>query len=118
MVFGLFSGRGLQGLVYTLFGTLVLSTLWVTSLTVLSAPAAATDLLTQAGTQALNPFLVNHQLGLSKTTYASLEASARAHPDRFLSLSVLNVKVKGREIVGHPYGDTVHLVFSRVATTY
>ncbi len=118
MVFGLFSGRGLQGLVYTLFGTLVLSTLWVTSLTVLSTPAAANDLLTQAGTQVLNPFLVNHQLGLTKSTYATLEASARAHPDRFLSISVLNVKVKGREILGHPYGDTVHLVFSRVATTY
>jgi hypothetical protein len=117
-VFGLFSGRGLQGLVYTLFGTLVLSTLWVTSLTVLSTPAAATDLLTQAGTQVLNPFLVNHQLGLSESTYARLEASARAHPGSYLSLSVLNVKVRGSEILGHSYVDTVHLVYSRVATTY
>jgi hypothetical protein len=117
-VFGLFSGRGLQGLVYTLFGTLVLSTLWVTSLTVLSTPGAATDLLTQAGTQVLNPFLVNHQLGLSESTYATLEASARAHPTHYLSLSVLNAKVRGSEILGHSYADTVHLVFSRVATTY
>ena len=117
-MFGLFSGRGLQGLVYTLFGTLVLSTLWVTSLTVLSTPTAATDLLTQAGTQVLNPFLVNHQLGLSESTYARLEVSARAHPSSYLSLSVLNVKVKGSEILGHSYADTVHLVYSRVATTY
>ena len=118
MVFGIFSGRGVQGLIYTLFGALILSTLWVTSLTVLSSSANASDLLTQAGTQILNPFLVDHDLGLSPSSYATLEANARANPEQPLDLSVLNVRVLGREIVGRDYADTVHLVFSRVAAIY
>lgn len=115
---GLFSGRGLRGLVYTLFGALILSTLWVTSLTLLSAPSSATTLLTAVGTQVLNPFLVDHGLGLSPSTYASLETTARAAPAQPLALPVLKVRVLGREIIGRSYASTVHLVYSRVATVY
>jgi hypothetical protein len=75
-------------------------------------------MLTQAGSKILNPFLANHQLGLSQSTYAALEASAKAHPDRTLSLSVLKVEVRGREILGRDYAYTVQLVYSRVATAY
>jgi hypothetical protein len=115
---GLFSGRGLRGLVYTLFGGLILSTLWVTSLTILSAPSSATDLLTEAGTHALNPFLVDHGLGLSPSSYASLEVAARANPGQPLALSVLKVRVLGREILHRSYASTVSLVYSRVAAGY
>jgi hypothetical protein len=56
---------GIRGLVYTLFGTLVLSTLWVTSLTFLSTQVSATALIDEAGTEILNPFLVAHGTGLT-----------------------------------------------------
>jgi hypothetical protein len=115
---GLFSGRGLRGTVYTLFGAVLLSALWVTSLTVLSDKPNATALLTQAGTQVLNPFLVEHDLGLSQSGYASLQASAKAAPAQPLKLSVLKVRVLGSEIVGRSYTSTVELVYGRVASTY
>lgn len=115
---GLFNLNGIRGWVYGLFATLILSTLWVTSLTILSTPASATSLLTEAGTAALNPFLVSHGLGLSPSTYTALEASAHAAPNRPLSFSVLKVHVLGSEIIGQSYTSTVHLVFSRVAAGY
>ena len=110
----------LRGFVYTLFGTLVLTTLWVTSLTILSSRPNATEILTQAGTQILNPFLVGHDtsFGLSQQTYASLETSARSHPSQPLTFQVLKVRVLGREIIGRKYADVVHLVYSRVAEAY
>jgi hypothetical protein len=115
---GIGSIRGLRGLIYGVFGALILSTLWVTSLTLLSAPSSATDLLTEAGTHVLNPFLVDHGLGLSPSSYASLETTARSHPAEPLTLSVLTVRVLGREILGHSYASTVRLVYSRVAAGY
>lgn len=108
----------LRGLVYTLVGTLVLTTLWVTSLTLLSARPAATDLLTEAGTHVLNPFLVDRGFGLSQSTYAALEATARAHPSQPLSLGVLKVHILGREIADRKYPAVVQLVYGRVAETY
>jgi hypothetical protein len=110
----------LRGFVYTLFGTLVLTTLWVTSLTILSSRPNATEILTQAGTQILNPFLVGHDtsFGLSQQTYTSLESSARSHPSAPLTFQVLKVRVLGREIIGKKYADVVHLVYSRVAEGY
>lgn len=108
----------LRGLVTTLVGTLVLATLWLTSLTLLTARPTATDLLTEAGTQVLNPFLVGQGLGLSPPGYAALEAEARAHPGVALSLGVLKVRVLGRDVVGKSYPAVVELVYGRVAEAY
>jgi hypothetical protein len=97
----------------------ILSTLWVTSLTILSARPNATAMLADAGANLLNPFLVGHgDLGLSQTTYTRLEASARAHPSQPITLPVLKVRVLGREIVGKSYAGVVELVYSRVAEGY
>jgi hypothetical protein len=104
--------------VYTLLGALVLTTLWVTSLTLLSTRPAATTLLTDAGAQVLNPFLVAHETGISQSTYATLEQDARAHPSRPLSLSILKVRVQGSEIVGRSYDDGMHIIYGHVAATY
>lgn len=108
----------LRGLAYTLVGTLVLTTLWVTSLALLSARPTAIDLLTEAGTQVLNPFLVDRGLGLSQSTYAALEADARAHPSQPLSLGVLKAHILGREVAGKRYPAVVQLVYGRVAASY
>lgn len=115
---GLLSLRGLRGLVYGLFGGLLLSTLWVTSLTVLSAPTSATALLTDAGTQVLNPFLVDHGLGFSPAVYAAFEAGAHSAPNQPVNLGVLKVRVLGREILGQSYTNSAHLVYARVASGY
>jgi hypothetical protein len=114
----LFSLSGLRGWLYGLFGTLVLSTLWVTSLALLSARPSATELLTDAGAQVLNPFFVQHGTGLNQATYASLEASARQHPAQALALPLLTVRVLGSEITGRGYDDVVRLVYGRVAGAY
>ena len=73
---------GIRGWIYGLFGVIMLSTLWVTSLSTLSDRASATALLTEAGAHILNPFLVDRGLGLGQDTYAALEAQARAHAVR------------------------------------
>jgi hypothetical protein len=108
----------LRGLVYTLVGTLVLSTLWVTSLAQLTARPTATDLLTEVGAQVLNPFLVSQKLGMSEANYGTLEAAARAHPAQPLSLLGLKVRVLGSEIVGRSYADATRVVYRHVADAY
>jgi hypothetical protein len=115
---GLMSLLNFRRSIYAIFGTLVLVTLWVTSLTLLSAQPTATALLTDAGAQVLNPFLVAHQTGVSQSTYASLERDARAHPSQPLALSVFKVRVLGSEIVGRGYDDAVRIIYSHVATMY
>lgn len=109
---------GIRGLIYTLFATILLSTLWVTSLTVLSAPSNATALIADAGADVLNPFLVAHGTGLTHSTYSSLEASAKAHPSQPLSIPLIKVRVLGKEISGMSYSQVVHYVYGRVAQAY
>jgi hypothetical protein len=109
---------GIRGLVYSLFGAFMLSTLWVTSLTLLSAPASATALLTEAGTHVLNPFLVGQGFGLSQQTYTQLEAQAKAHPTQPVTLSVLKARVLGSEIAGKSYDDTTRIIYGHVAANY
>jgi len=109
---------GLRGIIYTVFGFILLSALWVTSLTFLSARPAATDLLTEAGASVLNPFLSGRDLGVTETGYAALQSAAKAHPDQPLSLSVLKVAVPGREVIGRSYQDGVRTIYTHVAATY
>jgi hypothetical protein len=109
---------GLRGIIYTVFSFILLSALWVTSLTFLSARPAATDLLTEVGASVLNPFLAGRDLGVTETGYATLQSAAKAHPDQPLSLSVLKVVVPGREIIGRSYQDGVRAIYTHVAATY
>lgn len=109
---------GLRGIIYTMFGFVLLSALWVTSLSFLSARPAATDLLTEAGASVLNPFLVGRELGVTETGYATLQSAAKAHPDQPLNLAVLKVVVPGREIIGRSYQDGVRAIYTHVAAVY
>ena len=118
MLFALNPFKLIRGLAYTLFGTLVLSTLWVTSLTILSDQANATAIVTEAGTSVLNPFLVKEGLGITTSNYAKLQSDGKAHPTQPLALSVLKVKVPGGEITKLSYADGVRHIYSRVAEAY
>ena len=115
---GIFSISGIRKTVYTLFGALVLTTLWVTSLTIISARPTATSLLTEAGAHVLNPFLAAHEVGVTPSGYATLEQAAKAHPSQALDLSVFKVRVLGKEIAGLNYDAGVRVIYSHVASTY
>ena len=108
----------IRGLAYTLFGTLVLASLWVTSLSILSDHANATAIVTEAGASVLNPFLVKENLGITESNYAKLQSDGKAHPTQPLSLSVIQVKVPGSEIAKLSYADGVRQIYSRVADAY
>jgi hypothetical protein len=107
----LFRGRGS---LYGLLGVLVLSTLWVTSLTLLSAPQNATELLTDAGSHVLNPFLTKQGLGLTQQIYDS----RKAHLNQQLALTPLNVHMTGKDIDKPTYGEAVQGVYKSIADAY
>jgi hypothetical protein len=112
----LFRGRGSLA---TVFGLVLLSTLWVTSLTVISSRPNATELLTDTGAQVLNPFLVNQGFGITEQYYTkTLQPAAKAHPTQALSLPLLKVSVLGSAIVNKPYADGVRVIYGQVADTY
>ncbi len=103
-----------RGSLYGLLGVLVLSTLWVTSLTLLSAQPNATELLTDAGSQVLNPFLANHGYGLTQQTYDS----RKAHLTQPLTITPLNVHVTGSAIDKPTYDEAVQAVYKPLADAY
>ena len=115
---GIFSISGIRKTVYTLFGALVLTTLWVTSLTIISARPTATSLLTEAGASVLNPFLAAHEVGITPSGYATLEQAAKAHPSQALNLAIFKVEIQGKEIVGLNYDAGVRAIYGHVASTY
>ena len=111
----------LRRLSHTLFGLALLGTLWVTSLSNLSARPTATAILTDLGAQVLNPYLLTHTdgaFGIGQTQYAALELVAQAQPGQPLPLPGLKARVLGREIVGQPYTTGVRVIYSHVADAY
>jgi hypothetical protein len=117
-IFSMFSISGIRKTVYTLFGALVLTTLWVTSLTIISTRPTATALLTEAGAHVLNPFLAAHGAGVTPSGYAALERAAKAHPAQALDLPIFKVRVLGKEIAGLSYDAGVSAIYGHVASTY
>ncbi|HEX9069226.1 MAG TPA: hypothetical protein VF807_10690 [Ktedonobacterales bacterium] len=109
---------GLSKTIYSIFGVLLLSTLWITSLVILSDRPTATQVITEAGARVLNPFLAGQGLGVTQSTYATYQASAKAHPDQPLTLQLLKARVLGREISGHDYDATVQIIYGRVAESF
>ena len=109
---------GFRGLVYGLFATIMLSTLWVSSLTLLSTEQHATALLADVGADVLNPFLVSQGIGITPGFYTTLEADAKAHPASALPIPFIKVSVKGSEIVGKSYADGTHVIYKDVANAY
>lgn len=111
----------LRRLSHTLFGLALLGTLWVMSLSNLSARPTATAILTDLGAQVLNPYLLTHTnglFGIGQTQYAALELVAQAQPGQPLPLPGLKATVLGREIIGQPYTSGVRIIYRHVADTY
>ncbi len=120
---GIFSIFSRLASIYALFAALVLSTLWVSSLTLASTPTNATDLITDAGVHVLNPFLVAQspkvglQLGISQAEYTSLQAQKGAQltlPAPFNAA----IGVPSSDIAGKPYDVGVQNIYQRVASAY
>lgn len=118
---GIFSIFSRLASIYTLFAALVLSTLWVSSLTLASTPTNATDLIADAGVSVLNPFLVAQSpklglsLGISESTYASLQAQKTANvalPAPFKGT------VPSSDIAGKAYDVGVRNIYTRIAGAY
>ncbi len=108
-----------RGSLYALLGALLLSTLWVTSLTLISSRPNATELLTDAGSQILQPFLTKQGFGLTPEVYGSLEAQASQHPSQPVALpSLLKAQVLGREIANRNYNSGVRVIYGDVANAY
>ena len=113
--------KGVSGLAHTLFGTVLLVALWVTSLALLSARPTAVALLTEAGAQTLNPQLIhvtNGVIGITPASYIKLENAATANPAQPLDLSILKVSVPGSVIVGKNYDDGIRAIYGKVAEGY
>jgi hypothetical protein len=113
-----------RGSLYGLLGLVLLSTLWVSSLTLLSSPDNSKELLTDVGVQVLNPFLEQQNLGsgvlgITKDEYNALQTQASQHKDQPIPLpSIFKVQVFGRDIVNKSYDDGLRAIYGDTATAY
>jgi hypothetical protein len=71
-------------------------------------------LLTDAGSQVLNPFLAKQGYGLTEQIYAN----RKAHLSDQLTLTPLNVHMTGANIDKPTYGEAVQAVYGRVADAF
>lgn len=108
----------LRSLAHTIFGFLLLTTLWVTALSFLSMRPAATAVITDLGVDTLNPWLVSKHIGLDPAAYDKLQQAASANPGKPLTLTFIKPQIIGSDIKGLPYAQGVRLIYSRVADAY
>jgi hypothetical protein len=108
----------LKGGIIGLLAFTLLGALWTTALTRISDRATATSLLTNIGTELLNPLLVANGSGLAQGTYATLEANARANPSQALSIAFVKPTVLGREIAGKDFAAGSTVIYSHLAAAY
>ncbi|MGH2514318.1 MAG: hypothetical protein ACRDHP_01555, partial [Ktedonobacterales bacterium] len=101
-----------------LLGLLVLSALWTTGLARISDQSTAVPLLTDAGTQLVNPLLVANGSGIALGTYQQLEREAAAHPSQPVQILFLKPAILGRDIAGKTYPQALQVIFGKVAEAY
>ncbi|HKT39561.1 MAG TPA: hypothetical protein VJR48_14390 [Ktedonobacterales bacterium] len=115
----MFNATGLRRTLHTLFGTVLVGALWVTALFGLSSRPTSTAMLTELGANVLNPYLVAHSgIGVSESTYATLQKTAAAHPSQEIPLSILSVQVLGSDIAKKSYSEGVRVIYSKMANVY
>ena len=108
----------LRSLAHTIFGFLLLTALWVTALSFLSMRPASTAVITDLGVNALNPFLVSKNLGITPATYAKLQQAASAFPEKSLPISFIKAPITGSELKGLSYDQAMWLIYGRAADAY
>lgn len=118
LVTNLFAGpRRWVGL---LLGLALLGALWLSFLTLLSDRAHAVPILTDAGTEIVNPLLLsnNSGIGFGQAAYDKLQAQAKAQPDQPLTIPFLKPQILGREIVGKSASEGTSIIYAHVANAY
>jgi hypothetical protein len=111
-------GGRLRGWILGLLAFTLLGALWTTALSRVSERATATALLTDIGTELLNPLLVANGSGLASGAYAGLEASAQANPNQPLAIAFVKPTVLGREIIGKDFAAGSEVIYHHLAEAY
>jgi hypothetical protein len=101
-----------------LLGLALLGALWLSFLTLLSDRARAVPILTDAGTEIVNPLLLSNGSGLGQAAYDKLQAQAKAQPDQPLTIPFLKPQILGREIVGKSASEGTSIIYAHVANAY
>lgn len=111
-------GGNIRRTIATFLGVVLLAALWTTSLARISDRPTAVSLLTDAGTQLVNPLLVSNGSGISQTTYQQLEKQAAAHPSQPVQILFIKPTILGKDIAGKSYPQALQVIFGKVAEAY
>lgn len=96
----------------------LLAALWSTALAQLSARPTAISLLTQAGTDLINPLLTANGSGLEPALYQQLQAQAAAHPHQALQIGFLRISIPSAAIAGKSFADGSRAIYAQIAAAY
>ena len=96
----------------------LLGALWTTALGRISERSNAVSLLTNIGTEVLNPILVNNGSGLGESAYAAIERNAAANPNKPIQLTFVKPQILGKEIAGKKFTDGSAVIYAHVAQAY
>lgn len=101
-----------------LLGLALLAALWTTGLSRVSDKSTAISLLTDAGTQLVNPLLVSNGTGITQSSYLQLEKQATAHPNQPVQILFIKPQILGKDIAGKSYTQGLQVIFGKVAQAY
>jgi hypothetical protein len=96
----------------------LLAALWNTALAQLSARPTAIALLTQAGTDLINPLLTANGSGLGPDLYQQLQTQASAHPNQALQIAFLRISIPGEAIAGKNFAAGSRAIYAQIAAAF
>jgi hypothetical protein len=96
----------------------LLGALWSTALARISERATATNLLTRAGTDLINPVLIANDTGLGTALYQQIEQQAQAQPSQPVTLPFTTVPIPAHAIAGKSFADGSRAIYSAIANVY
>ncbi|MGH2486848.1 MAG: hypothetical protein ACRDHE_12635, partial [Ktedonobacterales bacterium] len=110
--------RPIQRIITILLGLALLGALWTTALGSLSSQATAVPMLTNAGTELINPLLSANHNGVATGAWATIEQQAAAHPNGTVPLPGIRVPVKGSDIAGKTFAQGTQIIYQKVAEAW
>ncbi len=96
----------------------LLATLWTTALARISERATAISILTNAGTELINPLLEHNGSGLTQNLFVQIQQSARQQPNQPVQILFVKVPVLGKDIAGKDFTATSRVIYARIAAVY